>query len=73
MREELYDLIENSIVYRYDLPNHHLGIDRSIFSNVNDKCFTSVSNDSLAEIIYNSIVEYSFNEFDIVGKDYLLL
>lgn len=70
MREELYDLIENSIVYRYDLPNHHLGIDRSIFSNVNDKCFTSVSNDSLAEIIYNSIVEYSFNEFDIVGKDY---
>lgn len=70
MREELYDLIENSIVYRYDLPNHHLGIDRSIFSNVDDKCFTSVSNDSLAEIIYNSIVEYSFNEFDIVGKDY---
>lgn len=70
MREELYDLIENSIVYRYDLPNHHLGIDRSIFSNVDDKCFTSVSNDSLAEIIYNSIVEYSFNEFDIAGKDY---
>lgn len=70
MREELYDLIENSIVYRYDLPNHHLGIDRSIFSNVDDKCFASISNDSLAEIIYNSIVEYSFNEFDIIGKDY---
>jgi len=70
MRKELYDLIENSIVYRYDLPNHHLGIDRSIFSNVDDKCFSAVSNDSLAEIIYNSIVEYSFNEFDIAGKDY---
>jgi len=70
MRKELYDLIENSIVYRYDLPNHHLGIDRSIFSNVDDKCFSAISNDSLAEIIYNSIVEYSFNEFDIAGKDY---
>lgn len=70
MRKELYDLIENSIVYRYDLPNHHLGIDRAIFSNVDDKCFSVISNDSLAEIIYNSIVEYSFNEFDIAGKDY---
>jgi hypothetical protein len=70
MRKKLYDLITDSIVYRYDLPNHHLGIERSIFSNVDDKCFASISNDSLSEIIYNSIVEYSFNEFDIQGKDY---
>ncbi len=70
MRKELFELIINSIEYKYDLPNNHIGIDRSIFSNVNDKCFVSVSNDSLAEIIYNSIVEYSFNEFDIAGKDY---
>ena len=70
MRKELLDLITNSIVHRYDLPNHHLTIDRSIFSTDNDKCFASISNDSLAEIIYNSIVEYSFNEFDIAGKDF---
>jgi len=70
MRKQLLDLINNSIVYKYDLPNHTLGIDRSILSTENDKCFLSVSNDSLATIIYNSIVEYSFNEFDIKGKDY---
>lgn len=70
MRKELYDLITKSIVFRYNLPNQNLKINRSIFSNLDDKCFASMSNDSLAEIIYNSIVEYSFNEFDIVGKDY---
>jgi hypothetical protein len=65
MRKELLDLISSSIVFKYDLPNHICGIDKSIFSTENDKCFWSVSNESLAEIIYNSIVEYSFNEFDI--------
>ena len=70
MRKELFDLISSSIVYKYDLPNNSCSIDKSIFSTENDKCFWSVSNESLAEIIYNSIVEYSFNEFDIDGKDY---
>lgn len=70
MRKELLDLISSSIVYKYDLPNNICGIDKSIFSTENDKCFWSASNESLAEIIYNSIVEYSFNEFDIAGKDY---
>jgi hypothetical protein len=69
MREELLDLISNSIVYKYDLPNHELRIDKSIFSTENDKCFSSVSNDTLATIIYNSIVDYSFNEFDLKEKD----
>jgi len=69
MREELLNLISSSIVYKYDLPNHELAIDKSIFSTENDKCFSSVSNETLATIIYNSIVEYSFNEFDLQGKD----
>ena len=70
MRKELFDLITNTIVFKYDLPNNGLGIDKSIFSTENDKCYLSASNDSLSEIIYNSIIEYSFNEFDIEGKDY---
>lgn len=70
MREQLLTLINQSIVYKYDLPNSNLGIERSIFSTENDKCYFAVNNDSLVEIIYNSIIEYSFNEFDIQGKDY---
>ncbi len=69
MRNELLDLISKSIVYKYDLPNPQLKIDKSIFSTENDKCFLSVSNDTLATIIYNSIVDYSFNEFDLEDKD----
>lgn len=73
MRDELLNLISSSIVYKYDLPNHELGIDKSIFSTENDKCFSSVSNNNLAEIIYNSIVDYSFNEFDLQEKDMMSL
>jgi hypothetical protein len=70
MRQELLDLISSSIVYKYDLPNHSIGVDKSIFSTENDKCFMCISNESLSEIIYNSIVEYSFNEFDLKEADY---
>lgn len=70
MRKELFDLISNSILYKYDLPNAEIGLDKSIFSTENDQCFSSLSNDSLSEIIYNSIVDYSFNEFEIQEKDY---
>lgn len=70
MRKELLDLISDSIVYKYDLPNHTIGVDRSIFSTEDDKCFMSTSNESLSEIIYNSIIEYSFNEFDLKDADY---
>ncbi len=70
MRKELLDLISSSILYKYDLPNTEIGIDKSIFSTENDQCFSSLSNDSLAEIIYNSIVDYSFNEFEIQERDY---
>ncbi|CAF1718251.1 hypothetical protein NRS6084_00107 [Bacillus subtilis] len=70
MREQLLSLINKTIVYKYDLPNHSLGIDRSIFSTENDRCYSTICNQSLIEIIYNSIIEYSFNEFDINGKEY---
>ena len=70
MRKNLLDLIKNTIVFKYDLPNMDIGIERSIFSTENDKCYQATCNDSIAEIIYNSIIEYSFNEFEIKSKDY---
>lgn len=70
MRQNLIDLIDNTIVYKYDLPNAGAGILKSIFSTENDKCYSASDVDDLAEIIYNSIIDYSFNEFEISGKDY---
>jgi hypothetical protein len=73
MRQSLIDLIEKTIVYRYDLPNNGAGILKTIFSTDNDKCYSAIDKNDLSEIIYNSIIEYSFNEFDITGKDYQAL
>jgi len=70
MRKELLDLINNTIIYKYDLPHTGLSIDKTIFSTCNDKCYEAANQNDLSEIIYNSIIEYSFNEFEINGSDY---
>ncbi|HFK5574053.1 TPA: hypothetical protein ACG0AX_002405, partial [Elizabethkingia anophelis] len=70
MRKTLLDLIENTIIHQYDLPNSTAGISKTIFSIDDDKCFKTTNNNDFSEIIYNSIIEYSFNEFEIDGKDY---
>lgn len=70
MRQSLLDLIEKTIVYQYDLPNPSIGITKTIVSVDNDQCFKSIDKNDFTEIIYNSILEYSFNEFDIENKDY---
>lgn len=70
MRKSLLDLIERTIVFQYDLPNTSIGISKTIVSVDDDKCYKSLNKESFAEIIYNSILEYSFNEFEIQNKDY---
>lgn len=70
MRKTLLDLIENTIIHQYDLPNSTTGVSKTIFSIDDDKCFKTTNNNDFSEIIYNSIIEYSFNEFEIDGKDY---
>lgn len=70
MRESLLNLIEKTIVHQYDLPNPTTGVSRTIFSIDDDKCFTTTDKGGLTEIIYNSILEYSFNEFEIGNKNY---
>jgi len=70
MRKELLDLINNTIIYKYDLPHTGLTIDKTIFSTCNDKCYEVSNQTDFSEIIYNSIIEYSFNEFEINGSDY---
>ena len=70
MRKVLLDLIKSTIIYEYDLPNSKLGVYKSIFSTENDKCYSATNPESIANIIYNSILEYSFNEFDISKDSY---
>jgi hypothetical protein len=70
MRKSLLDLVEKTIVYKYDLPYVEGSIPRTIFSTVNDKCFCSTNDNAIIEIIYNSIIDYSFNEFEMTDKDF---
>ncbi|MBW8017631.1 MAG: DUF1837 domain-containing protein [Planctomycetes bacterium] len=70
MRPALFKLIEEAIVYRYDLPHSDKGINSTIFSTENDKCYSSQDMDDIVKIIYNSVVEYSFNEFEITERKY---
>lgn len=69
MRKELLNLISNTILYKYDLPNTDIGVDKSLLSTDNDKCYSSSSNEDLAAVIYNSIIDYAFNSFDIKDRN----
>ncbi len=70
MRQQLLDLINNTLIFKYDLPNAAASIPKTIFSTENDKCYEVGNKNNLIEIIYNSIIEYSFNEFEMNGRDY---
>lgn len=69
MRQTLIDLIKNTIIYQYDLPNAAAGILKTTFSTENDRCYSASDTEAIAEIIYNSIVDYALNEFDMSEKD----
>ena len=60
MREAIKELLQQTIIYRYSLPNEC--IERTALSTENDECFSVVSNESLSELIYNGIVEYALGE-----------
>lgn len=70
MRQEISDLIDKTILFKYELPNHSITCDKSAFSTDNDFCYECRDDEILSEIIYNSIVDYSFNEFEMNGRDY---
>lgn len=69
MRQALADLIDNTIVFQYNLPNSAKGIDKTVLSTDDDSCYESADFNDFVSIIYNSILEYSFDEYEIEGKD----
>lgn len=73
MRQSLVDFFKDTVVFQYTLPNNSLDIDKSIYTtSSNDYCYKILNEDSnLVELIVNSIVEYSFNETELLNKDIL--
>lgn len=65
MRESLKNLVNNAVCLEYTLPNSVKNINKSDFSTREDFCFKNEDFNNIAKIIYNGIVEYAVNEFEI--------
>tara|TARA_B100000767_G_C19632285_1_gene478780 strand:- start:255 stop:701 length:447 start_codon:yes stop_codon:yes gene_type:complete len=70
MRESLKELLDKTLIWEYSLPDDKIDIDAVSISSWKDDAFLCTCEDSLAEIIYNSIVEYSHNEFELNTQDF---
>lgn len=73
MRQSLKNLIDKTILYQYSIPNEEKKINGINLCNYEDDCYDYSSDDNLIELIYNSIIEYSFNEFEMTEYDYSTL
>lgn len=68
MRQSLKQLIESAIILQYNLPTNVAGmqIPRAHISRANDDCLKQIgTNDDIAKLIYNGIVEYAYNDSEI--------
>ena len=70
MRQSLKDLFSKTILYQYNIPHVAKKIDGIHLCNYEDYCFDYSHDDDLVKLIYNLIIEYSFNEFEIGKQDY---
>lgn len=65
MRQSLIDLINKTIIYQYSLDCPIRKIDKTNLTTTKDDCYLSTNDNDLVAIIYNSIIEYACNEFEI--------
>ena len=74
MRESLDTLINQTIALEYTLPNEPTETPKIMVSTASDECYKILTQDfDLAKIIYNGIVDYSFEEsaIDLTRLDVL--
>lgn len=69
MRQTLENIIKDTIIIKATLDSTK----RSSISSVDDHCLESLSDENLKKIIYEWIIEYSYNEFEIIEKDINIL
>ncbi len=65
MRDSLLKLIKKTVVAVYSLPYNDGEIDKTLYTEESDFCYKCLSDEDLSEIIYNSIVEYSFSKNEL--------
>ncbi|WP_298147546.1 Hachiman antiphage defense system protein HamA [Flavobacterium sp.] len=72
MKDSLRQLINNTIILEYRLSNLDLGIDKTCITHkdLNDDCYKCGNSEDLNRIIYESILYYAYDEFQLLDGDH---
>lgn len=65
MRKALKDLVKKAICIECRLPHLESGVNKSCLSTNQDICFKNDNPQNLSKAIYNGIVEFAVNEYEI--------
>lgn len=65
MRDTLQQAIHNTFTLEFYLPNSKEKLDKSCLSTIDDSCFRGSSSEDIARVIYNGLVEFAINEYNI--------
>lgn len=72
MKPSLIDLIKKTVLLEYNLPNDELLISKSCVTHIDlfDDCYKAEDMESLSRIIYESILYYAYDEFQLLDGDH---
>lgn len=65
MRKALENAVRHALCIEIELPDITKKMDKTSITSTKDWCFKNDDNNELAKIIYNGIVEYAVNEYEI--------
>lgn len=72
MKDSLTQLIDRTLILEYKLSHPTFGIDKTCITHndLNDDCYKHVNSEDFNRIIYESILYYSYDEFQLLGGDH---
>lgn len=73
MKNELTELIHNTVILQCSLPCSKRKFERSGLSNKDDSCFEVLDSGNLSKIIYNNIINYAYDTFEMLYEEEVLL
>lgn len=65
MREQLKQAMKNAICFECKLPHLDSGVGKACLSTHDDICLKNIDSQDIAKVIYNGIVEFAVNEYEI--------
>lgn len=69
MREIIKKLVKEAVVFKYELPNVEKSIDACKYSTIKDKCYSNDEYEKISELVYNAIIDYANNSYEIDYED----